>query len=129
MVLTACGGGGPGNPILLPTNPVPFHTPIRVASVSITQTDTGSIAVADIFTKDLTNSGSENVIVAGRSVDAVKIDSKISIFGWQNGQLVNQTNTWFSGNDNIIKGTEPDIEFGDFLLTRLSKSILETKDT
>lgn len=115
MVLTACGGGGAGNPILLPTNPVPFHTPIRVASIAITQTDSGAIAVADIFTKDLTNSGSENVIVAGRSVDTVKIDSKISIFGWQNGQLVNQTNTWFSGNDNIIKGTEPDIEFGDFL--------------
>jgi len=116
-VLTACGGGaGPGrNPIVIPNNLVPFYTPVRVDSISITQADSNAIAVAGIYTKDLTNSGSENVIVAGRSVDAVKIDSKISIFGWQGGQLVNQTNTWFYGTDNIIKGTEPDIEFGDFL--------------
>ena len=119
MVLSACGGGAGsgsgGNPILIPSNLVPFYTPVRVDSISITQADSNAIAVAGIYTKDLTNSGSENVIVAGRSADTVKIDSKISIFGWQSGQLVNQTNTWFYGTDNIIKGTEPDIEFGDFL--------------
>lgn len=114
LLLTACGGGG-GNPILVPSYPVPFHTPVRVGSVSITQSATNSIAVADIFTKDLTGSGAENVIIAGRSVDPTRIDSQINIFGWQSGRLVNQTSSWFSGNDNIISGTEPDIEFGDFL--------------
>lgn len=118
FVLTACGGGGSGpngNPLLVPSYSVPFHTPVRVGSVSITQSSTNSIAVADIFTKDLTNSGVENVIVAGRSVDSTRIDSQLSIFGWQGGQLVNQTSSWFSGTDNVIKGTEPSVEFGDFL--------------
>lgn len=117
IVLTACGGGGgpSGNSILIPSNPVPFHTPLRVESIQLTQSDTAHISVAGIFTKDLTNSGSENVIVAGRAIASDQLNSKISIFGWSGGQLVNQTNTWFSGTDNIIKGTEPDIEFGDFL--------------
>ncbi len=116
FVLTACGGGGPnGNPLLVPSYSVPFHTPVRVESIQLTQSDTVHISVAGIFTKDLSNTGSENVIVAGRAVVTDQIDTKISIFGWQGGQLVNQTNTWFSGTENIIKGTEPDIEFGDFL--------------
>ena len=115
FVLTACASGPGGNTISSPSYSVPFHTPVRVGSVSITQSVTNSIAVADIFAKDLTGSGAENVIVAGRSVDTTRIDSQINIFGWQNGQLVNQTSSWFSGNDNIIRGTEPDIEFGDFL--------------
>ena len=99
FVLTACASGRGGNPISVPSYSVPFHTPVRVGSVSITQSTTSSIAVADIFTKDLTGSGTENVIVAGRSVDPTRIDSQINIFGWQNGQLVNQTSSWFSGND------------------------------
>jgi hypothetical protein len=115
FVLTACASGPGGNTISGPSYSVPFHTPVRVGSVSITQSATSSIAVADIFAKDLTGSGAENVIVAGRSVDTTRIDSQINIFGWQGGQLVNQTSSWFSGNDNIIRGTEPDIEFGDFL--------------
>ena len=115
FLLTACASGPGGNTISSPSYSVPFHTPVRVGSVSITQSVTSSIAVADIFTKDLTGSGVENVIIAGRSVDTTRIDSQINIFGWQSGQLVNQTSSWFSGNDNIIRGTEPDIEFGDFL--------------
>ena len=99
FILTACGGGGSsnGNPLLVPSYSVPFHTPVRVGSVSITQSVTSSIAVADIFAKDLTGSGAENVIIAGRSVDTTRIDSQINIFGWQSGQLVNQTSSWFSG--------------------------------
>jgi hypothetical protein len=115
FVLTACASGPSGNTVSSPSYSVPFHTPVRVGSVSITQSVTSSIAVADIFAKDLTGSGVENVIIAGRSVDTTRIDSQINIFGWQSGQLVNQTSSWFSGNDNIIRGTEPDIEFGDFL--------------
>lgn len=115
FVLTACASGPSGNTISDSSYSVPFHTTVRIGSVSITQSVTNSIAVADIFAKDLTGSGAENVIIAGRSVDTTRIDSQINIFGWQSGQLVNQTSSWFSGNDNIIRGTEPDIEFGDFL--------------
>jgi hypothetical protein len=116
--LVACGGGGAGSSattIVIPRNLVPYSTPVRVDSIQLTQTDTAFVPIAGIFTKDLSNTGSENVIVAGRAMVTDQINSKISIFGWQGGQLVNQTNTWFSGNDNIIKGTEPDVEFGDFL--------------
>ena len=115
FVLTACASGPSGNTVSDSSYSVPFHTTVRIGSVSITQSVTNSIAVADIFAKDLTGSGAENVIIAGRSVDTTRIDSQINIFGWQSGQLVNQTSSWFSGNDNIIRGTEPDIEFGDFL--------------
>ena len=53
FLLTACASGPGGNTISGPSYSVPFHTPVRVGSVSITQSVTNSIAVADIFTKAL----------------------------------------------------------------------------
>jgi hypothetical protein len=38
----------------------------------------------------------------------------LSIWGWQNGTLVNKTGQWFSGTDNVIVGTEPSVKFADF---------------
>lgn len=128
LVLTACGGGGggggsPGVPSANPylTREVPFYTPTRVGSVSITATPSDKATVSDIFTADLTGSGSENVIIAGRLSQAGQpnannwVDSQVSIFGWENGQMVNQTGRWFTAGENVIKGTEPSVKFGDFL--------------
>ena len=116
--LVACGGGGSsatlsgGTPS--PLINVPYYTPVRVGTAVISDVVTTESAVAYSFNADLTNSGSDNVIVAGRSLDAARADSKLSIYGWSNGALVDQTSQWLSGTDNVIGGTEPDVEIGDF---------------
>jgi hypothetical protein len=124
VMLQACGGGG-GNPIIRPdstsTGNVPFYTPTKIANISTSPSVVPSnlSTVGDIFTADLSGSGSQNVIFAGRVVQDANntpwVNSQITIFGWQNGQLVNQTSQWFSGTDNVIVGTEPSVKFGDFL--------------
>ena len=122
LALQGCGGGGGGgspSPIVRPTYDVPFHTPTRVGAFQVSATPTNNSQASDIFTSDLTGNGTQNVIVAGRTIQDANntpwINSQITIFGWQNGQLVNQTSQWFSGNDNVIVGTEPSVKFGDFL--------------
>lgn len=118
LLLTACGGGGGGggggpgggNPYLV--RDVPYHTPTRVDTIQIAETPVAHNTTAGVFTADLTGTGNENVIVAGRSDTTY---SKISVFGWYNGQLQNQTSQWFTGNSNVIVGTEPSVKFGDFL--------------
>lgn len=116
LLLTACGGGGGGggggvgNPYLV--RDVPYSTPTRIDTIQIAETPVAHNTTAGVFTADLTNTGKENVIVAGRSDTTY---SKISVFGWNNGQLQNQTSQWFTGNSNVIVGTEPSVKFGDFL--------------
>ena len=41
-------------------------------------------------------------------------NSKITIYGWQGNNLVDQTSQWFSGTDNVILGAGY-VKFGDFL--------------
>jgi hypothetical protein len=71
------------------------------------------------YTADLTGSGAENVVVAGGLSSGANINSSnwknnaIQVYGWTNGALVNQTSQWFSGNDNIVTGTN-NIQFGNF---------------
>lgn len=119
LLLSACGGGGGGggggysgggNPYLV--RDVPYSTPTKIGTVQIAETPVSHNTTAGVFTQDLTGTGAENVIIAGRSNSTY---SKISVFGWYNGQLQNQTSQWFTGNDNVIVGTEPSVKFGDFL--------------
>lgn len=110
--LSACGGGGGGggnqasinNQVpVQPSSTVPYHTPSRAVTL------TASVgAFAELFTADLTGSGQENIIIAGRP------NSNISVMGWENGTLVDQTSRWFSPGDNLIAGTEPSVKFSDF---------------
>lgn len=127
-LLSACGGGGGGgggaggiasfnndtsNPYLL--RDVPYSTPTLVGNIQVAETPVTHNTMVDVFTKDLTGSGAENVVIAGRTDRNDAVQSRISIFGWSNGTLQNQTSQWFQGNDNIIAGTEPSVKFGDFL--------------
>ena len=136
FLLSACaggggGGGGANNPGSSPT-PTPTPTPPSSSAVPFsTPTSLGTInpligalpgtlyAMTQNYTADLTGSGAENVVVAGGLSSGANINSSnwknnaIQVYGWANGALVNQTSQWFSGNDNIITGSN-NIQFGNF---------------
>lgn len=123
FLLTGCGGGGggppgSGNPLL--RSEVPYHTPVHITTIDPLVNNTANrAAVTDLFTEDLTGTGADNVVVAGRmsagGVTAAEWkSSRISVLGWTNGQLVDQTSQWFTAGDNIILGTEPSVKFASF---------------
>jgi hypothetical protein len=130
IVITGCGGGGGGGssyvrPDTPATSPatvqsqVPFSTPTKIATLDPLATTTYNMSIMNSFTADLTGNGTDNVVIAGRESSTATTstnwkNSKLSVFGWSNGQLVDQTAQWFSGTDNIIKGTEPSVKFGNF---------------
>ena len=137
FLLTACGGGGGGGggggytkpdtpgPVPGPSptlsSAVPFSTPTSLGTINpLVGALPGTVyAMTQNYTADLTGSGAQNVIVAGAESSGAGVNSSnwknnaIQIFGWSNGTLVNQTSQWFSGNDNIISGTN-NIQFGNF---------------
>ena len=140
LVLTACGGGGGSNPIVRPDpaptgNAPPVNAPAPVNNVPVANTpasySVGAPALVSIinplvaastfgsvltmYNSDLTGTGVENVVVAGNFNGAPqnRVDSKITVFGWNNGQLVEQSSQWFNGTDNVINGTAR-ISFGNF---------------
>ena len=117
FLLTGCGGGG-GNPIIRPSGSysVPYYTPIEVSRITPLHNSTDSQwAIADLTTANLTTSG-ENLIVTGfesqPTTSATWNSFQISVFGWQNNQLVDQTSSWFTSNQNIISGTSS-VKFAD----------------
>lgn len=117
FLLTACGGGG-SNPFVRnnSTYAVPYHTPVLVSTITPLHNSTDSQwAVADLSTVDLT-AGGENLIVTGfesqPTTAATWNNFQISVFGWQSNQLVDQTNSWFSNNENVIVGTNS-VKFAD----------------
>ena len=119
LIIVGCGGGGGsgGNPYL--RTQVPYATPKLVATFTpLVNNTSASPAITDLFTVDLSGNGGENLIVAGRmsapATAATWKDSQISIMGWRNNQLVDQTSQWFQPGDNIITGTEPSVKFADF---------------
>lgn len=124
LMLVACGGGGGGGPSY--SKPTTTSTTVTGAT---TLTAPGLVSTIvplvsasqfgsalNMFTANLTNSGTANVVVAGDCNgcgSANHVNSAISIFGWTNGQFINQTNQWFAGADNTIVGT-PKVSFGNF---------------
>jgi hypothetical protein len=134
FLLSACAGGGGGSSgggggggssgggtQGKLSSSVPFATPTNIGTINpLVGAVPGTVyAMTQAYTQDLTGSGAQNVIVAGAesSGDAVNSsnykNSQLSVFGWNNGRLVNQTSQWFSGTDNIITGTN-NIVFGNF---------------
>jgi hypothetical protein len=128
VVLTACGGGGgggggsspysPGNPYL--RTEVPYATPVRVATVDPLVNDAGAYAVTDTFVANISGTG-QDVIVAGRSTATSSpgdwVNSRLSLFSWSDGTLVDRTAQWFPGGINVITGTEPSLQFADWFNT------------
>jgi hypothetical protein len=118
LVLFGCGTGG-NSPLVAKSYPVPYHTPVKVGSFTPlydSSTNDNSWAVIDLHSEQLTNSG-DNLIVTGfksQPADASNWKNfEISIFGWQNNKLVNQTSSWFTAGENIITGTTA-AKFADF---------------
>lgn len=139
--LSACGGsGGDGEPAYngppssSPTSPPtsPPSSPIASAFYSfpgyqgtidpLAGSNTSVAVVYDTYISDIDGDGaSDDVIFAGRQTATTDtanwVNSRISMMSFENGQLVDKTSQWFNGTDNIMPGTEPDIEFTDFFKT------------
>jgi len=133
IVVTGCGGGGGGgggggspynspNPYL--RTEVPYATPVKVATVDplVNQPGTGyKVALVDTHTADISGTGSQDVIVAGRmtqpTTQAEWGDNLMHMFSWSNGTLVDRTSQWFPGGINQIIGTEGQVKFADFFNT------------
>jgi len=119
LALQACGGGGGGTSMVRPN--VNYQTPVAISSFTPLVGGGTDPAVADIFVKDLNNDNIDEVVFGGResqssgNVGANIQDYNMQLFGFNNnGNFTNETSSWFAGSDNVIKGTEPSIKFGDF---------------
>jgi hypothetical protein len=118
--LSACGGGGGGGGNSTQTyinRQVPFHTPTRVSTITPLATTSDHYDNSAIFSADLNSDSKQEVIIAGRmspNGGSVYYDYNLSVFGWSNGQLVDQTQQWFANASNRIVGTEPSVKFADF---------------
>tara|TARA_E500000178_G_scaffold323284_1_gene348729 strand:- start:11995 stop:14319 length:2325 start_codon:yes stop_codon:yes gene_type:complete len=124
--LSACGGGGGGGGYT-PNNPSPivnlnYTTPVVQSTVDpFAGADENSPFVGDTFVTDLDGDGAnDDIVIAGRETmpfDGTVNKNKLSVHSFENGQLVDKTSQWFSGTDNEILGTEPDVKFADFFNT------------
>lgn len=122
FLLSACAGGGGGAPGGTPGgftgNTVPYYTPVKVGTVSPYSSSSTMNPITFPFAADLTNTGVDNVVIAGRETQPFTssdhVNSNINIFGWENGTLVDQTSKWFASGDNVITGTEPSLKFTNF---------------
>ena len=117
--LSACGGGGGGGGGGYTNNPSIYYTsPVHQATVDpLTGSNDGSHVVYDSFVEDIDGDGSaDDVIFAGRKSGNQQTahKSRLSMFSFENGRLVDKTSQWFSGTDNEILGTEPAVDFVDF---------------
>ncbi len=125
--LSACGGGGGGGGGggYTPNNPSPslvYQRPVQQSTVDpFAGANENSPFVGDTFVTDLDGDGaSDDIVIAGRETmpfDGVVNKNKLSVHSFENGQLVDKTSQWFSGTDNEILGTEPDVKFADFFNT------------
>ena len=125
--LSACGGGGGGGGGYTPNNPSPivnlnYTTPVVQSTVDpFAGGNENSPFVGDTFVTDLDGDGAnDDVVIAGRETmpfDGTVNKNKLSVHSFENGQLVDKTTQWFSGTDNEILGTEPDVKFADFFNT------------
>lgn len=125
--LSGCGGGGGGGGGMSSSmgafvrSEVPYHTPVRIAaSVDPLTKVEGAYPVFDLFNADITGSGSD-IILAGRQTQYATPEtwsnSRITMFSWQNGTLIDRTAQWFPGGINEILGTEPSVKFADLFNT------------
>jgi hypothetical protein len=143
LIIAACGGGGGGSgannpgtaymppPVQVTPNPylrteVPYATPVKQATfdplVNLPDSNTGhKWVVADSFSGDLTGTGKDNLLIAGRMTQPTAASDwgnfRLAMFGWEGGSLVDKTAQWFPNDTNIIVGSEPSVKFEDFFKT------------
>ena len=125
IFITGCAGGGNnptfgqssfGNNVVSSTL-VPYSTPVRTATViPLVDNNTGANALTQSYTEDLTGTGSENFITAAAMTpnsSQTWHNSKITILGWNNGLLTDQTNMWFRPGENVMIAGNT-LKFSDF---------------
>ena len=126
--LSACGGGGGGGGgggyTPNPPSPVLYYTaPVQQATIDpMTGADTAANFLGNTFVEDIDGDGyADDFIVAGRKTQPATAgtwnNTRLSMMSFENGQLVDKTAQWFSGTDNEIMGTEPNVHFADFFKT------------
>ena len=126
--LSACGGGGGGGGGggYSGNNPSPvlyYTTPVQQATVDpFAGGNENKVFIGDTFITDLDGDGStDDIIIAGRESQPTSAadwnSSRLSVHSFENGSLVDKTAQWFTGTDNVIIGTEPDVKFADFFNT------------
>jgi len=117
--LSACGGGGGGGGGGYQASinrQVPFSVPTRVGSVTPINSSNYEYDHSALYAENISGGTTQELIVTGRMTpDSGSYSTyNLSVFGWSNGELVNQTSQWFTGTDNQIIGTEAQVKFGDF---------------
>jgi len=133
--LSACGGGSTGgNPYtagVSSTPSVPSSSTVAYWYVLPTLQGTHdplsgdantAYSVWDSHISDIDGDGaSDDIIFAGRQTATTDytnwVNSRMTMMSFEDGRLVDKTAQWFNGTDNIIAGTEPDVEFTDFFKT------------
>jgi hypothetical protein len=122
--LSACGGGGGGGGSSATLAPfvrteVPYATPVRVGTVDPLVNNQSTAWVGDTYVANISGAG-EDVIIAGAATAQTSSsdwsNTRLSIFSWQNGTLVDKTSQWFTNDSNIIVGTNT-VKFADFFNT------------
>ena len=127
VVVTGCGGGGGGgsggspynssNPYL--RTEVPYSTPVRAGTVDPLVNNNYKYFVGDTYAASISGSG-QDVIIAGHMTQQSNIsdwnNTRLSIFSWQNGQLIDKTAQWFPAESNIVLGTNT-VKFADWFNT------------
>lgn len=124
VIITGCGGGGGGGTSAtmgaFVRTEVPYHTPVRVATVDPLVGTTTMHAIVDTYAANISGGTGQDIVIAGRVTEAnspTLPDTNLSIMSWQNGTLVDRTAQWFPGGINQISGTEPSVHFEDFFRT------------
>ena len=118
VVLAGCGGGGgPGSGSnVRPSTNSWTHVGTVDPSVNVTTQP----LEFNSFTADITGDGTSDVIFSGRETapgitpTGSESNTKIHLFAWESGTLVDRTSTWFEAGENEIMGTEPSVQFTDF---------------
>jgi hypothetical protein len=124
IALTGCGGGGGSGSGLSATmggvTSGNFSTPKLAGTVDPIVGTGNGYAITDIRAQDINADGVDEVVIGGRMSQPLTAatfePTALNIFGWNNDRnnLTNETTTWFAQGDNIIAGTEPSIQFGNF---------------
>jgi len=117
LVLTGCGGGG-GTAGGYLRSEVPFYAPQAINHYNPVVTSSYTTPVTEIFTRDLNNDNSDEVVVSSVAFNSQNKpggwkDSNLQIYGFNTGKFSNETTRWLSGTDTRYLGGTT-IRFGDF---------------
>jgi Ca2+-binding RTX toxin-like protein len=78
---------------------------------------TFSVAVRYLYSADLNGDGLDELVFSGFETQLNTpenyTNTKLAIYGWQNGVFTNQTNQWLPNLTNAVEGVG-DVGFGDF---------------